>query len=87
LFSYGSIGRAGPGFKVSVVEQVSNLLYNDVSERRLEEIESQDEFCAAAHRCLGRVLRSRTAARVNIEIMRVFVRLRRLLATPGELAQ
>src|SRR5438874_938718 len=34
---------------------------------------------------LSSVLRSRTAARVNIEIMRAFVRLRRLLATPGEL--
>jgi hypothetical protein len=36
---------------------------------------------------LSSVLRSRTAARVNVEIMRAFVRLRRLLATPGELAQ
>jgi hypothetical protein len=36
---------------------------------------------------LSSVLRSPTAARVNIEIMRAFVRLRRLLATPGELAQ
>ncbi len=36
---------------------------------------------------LSSVLRSRTAAHVNIEIMRAFVRLRRLLATPGELAQ
>ena len=34
---------------------------------------------------LSSVLRSRTAIRVNIEIMRAFVRLRRLLATPGEL--
>ncbi len=34
---------------------------------------------------LSSVLRSPTAARVNIEIMRTFVRLRRLLATPGEL--
>jgi ORF6N domain len=36
---------------------------------------------------LSSVLRSATAARVNVEIMRAFVRLRRLLATPGELAQ
>jgi len=36
---------------------------------------------------LSSVLRSRIAARANIEIMRAFVRLRRLLATPGELAQ
>jgi hypothetical protein len=36
---------------------------------------------------LSSVIRSPTAARVNIEIMRAFVRLRRLLATPGELAQ
>jgi hypothetical protein len=36
---------------------------------------------------LSSVLRSRMAARVNIEIMRAFVRLRRLMATPGELAQ
>jgi hypothetical protein len=36
---------------------------------------------------LSSVLRSPSAARVNIEIMRAFVRLRRLLATPGELAQ
>jgi ORF6N domain len=36
---------------------------------------------------LSSVLRSPTAARVNIEIMRAFVRLRRLLATPGELVQ
>lgn len=33
------------------------------------------------------VLRSPTAARVNIEIMRTFVRLRRLMATPGELVE
>jgi hypothetical protein len=36
---------------------------------------------------LSSVLRSRTAARVNIEIMRAFVPLRRLMATSGELAQ
>jgi hypothetical protein len=34
---------------------------------------------------LSGVLRSETAVRVNIEIIRAFVRLRRLLATPGEL--
>ncbi len=34
---------------------------------------------------LSSVLRSPTAIRVNIEIMRAFVRIRRLLATPGEL--
>lgn len=34
---------------------------------------------------LSGVLRSDTAVRVNIEIIRAFVRLRRLLATPGEL--
>jgi ORF6N domain len=34
---------------------------------------------------LSSVLRSPTAVKVNIEIMRAFVRLRRLLATPGEL--
>jgi hypothetical protein len=34
---------------------------------------------------LSSVLRSPIAVRVNIEIMRAFVRLRRLLATPGEL--
>jgi hypothetical protein len=34
---------------------------------------------------LSSVLRSPTAVRVNIEIMRAFVRLRRLMATPGEL--
>src|SRR6516165_5554252 len=34
---------------------------------------------------LSSVLRSSTAIKVNIEIMRAFVRLRRLLATPGEL--
>jgi hypothetical protein len=34
---------------------------------------------------LSSVLRSNTAIRVNIEIMRAFVRVRRLLATPGEL--
>ena len=33
------------------------------------------------------VLRSPTAVRVNIEIMRTFVRLRRLMATPGELVE
>jgi hypothetical protein len=36
---------------------------------------------------LSSVLRSRKAARVNVEIMRAFVRLRRLLATPGELVE
>ncbi len=36
---------------------------------------------------LSSVLRSATAARVNVEIMRAFVRLRRLLATPGELVE
>jgi hypothetical protein len=35
---------------------------------------------------LSSVLRSKTAIRMNVEIMRAFVRLRRLLATPGELA-
>jgi hypothetical protein len=34
---------------------------------------------------LSSVLRSDTAVRVNIEIMRAFTRLRRLFATPGEL--
>jgi hypothetical protein len=34
---------------------------------------------------LSSVLRSPQAVRVNIEIMRTFIRLRRLLATPGEL--
>jgi hypothetical protein len=33
------------------------------------------------------VLRSPTAVRTNIEIMRAFVRLRRLMATPGELVK
>jgi hypothetical protein len=36
---------------------------------------------------LSSVLRSPTAVRVNIEIMRTFIRLRRLMATPGELAE
>ena len=36
---------------------------------------------------LSSVLRSPTAVRVNIEIVRAFVRLRRLLATPGELVE
>jgi hypothetical protein len=34
---------------------------------------------------LSSVLHSPTAVRVNIEIMRAFVRLRRLMATPGDL--
>ena len=34
---------------------------------------------------LSSVLRSPTAVRVNIEIMRAFIRMRRLIATPGEL--
>jgi ORF6N domain len=36
---------------------------------------------------LSSVLHSKKAARVNVEIMRAFVRLRRLLATPGELVE
>ena len=36
---------------------------------------------------LSSVLHSPTAVRVNIEIMRIFVRLRRLMATPGELVE
>jgi hypothetical protein len=36
---------------------------------------------------LSSVLRSAQAVRVNVEIMRAFVRLRRLLATPGELVE
>lgn len=36
---------------------------------------------------LSSVLKSPTAARVNVEIMRTFVRLRRLVATPGELVE
>jgi hypothetical protein len=36
---------------------------------------------------LSSVLRSPTAIRVNIEIMRAFVRIRRLMATPGELVE
>jgi len=36
---------------------------------------------------LSSVLRSPAAVRVNIEIIRAFVRLRRLMATPGELVE
>jgi hypothetical protein len=36
---------------------------------------------------LSSVLRSPMAAKVNVEIMRIFVRLRRLMATPGELVE
>ena len=36
---------------------------------------------------LSSVLKSPTAVRVNIEIMGTFVRLRRLMATPGELVE
>ncbi len=36
---------------------------------------------------LSSVLRSSQAVQVNIAIMRAFVRLRRLLATPGELVE
>ena len=36
---------------------------------------------------LSSVLRSPAAARVNVEIMRAFIRLRRLMATPGELVE
>jgi len=36
---------------------------------------------------LSSVLKSPTAVRVNVEIMRTFVRLRRLMATPGELVE
>jgi len=36
---------------------------------------------------LSSVLRSPTAARVNIDIIRTFIRLRRLIATPGELVE
>lgn len=36
---------------------------------------------------LSSVLNSPTAVRVNIEIMRTFVKLRRLMATPGELVE
>jgi hypothetical protein len=36
---------------------------------------------------LSSVLRSPAAVKVNIEIMRTFVRLRRLMATPGELVE
>ena len=36
---------------------------------------------------LSSVLKSPTAVRVNIEIMRAFVRLRRLMATPGDLIE
>ncbi len=36
---------------------------------------------------LSSVLRSPTAVQVNIEIIRIFVRLRRLMATPGELVE
>lgn len=36
---------------------------------------------------LSSVLRSPTAVTVNIEIIRAFVRMRRLMATPGELVE
>ena len=36
---------------------------------------------------LSSIIKSPTAVRVNIEIMRTFVRLRRLMATPGELVE
>lgn len=36
---------------------------------------------------LSSVLNSPTAVKVNIEIMRTFVRIRRLMATPGELVE
>lgn len=41
----------------------------------------------AGRRHASSVLGSPTAVCVNIEIMRAFVRLRRLLATPGELVE
>ncbi len=36
---------------------------------------------------LSSVLNSPTSVQVNIEIMRTFVKLRRLMATPGELVE
>lgn len=36
---------------------------------------------------LSSVLKSPTAVRVNVEVMRAFVRLRRLMATPGDLVE
>lgn len=36
---------------------------------------------------LATVLRSPTSVRVNIEIIRAFVRMQRLMATPGELVE
>ncbi|MCA9077936.1 MAG: hypothetical protein KDA93_23105 [Planctomycetaceae bacterium] len=36
---------------------------------------------------LSGVLRSKIAVNVNIEIIRAFVRMRRLMATPGELVE
>ncbi len=36
---------------------------------------------------LSSVLKSATAARMNVEIMRTIVRIRRLMATPGELVE
>lgn len=36
---------------------------------------------------LSSIIKSPTAVRVNIEIVRTFVRLRRLMATPGELVE
>ena len=36
---------------------------------------------------LSSVLRSKVAIKVNIEIMRAFVRIRRLMSTPGELVE
>ena len=45
------------------------------------------EFTEHGVAMLSSVLRSPTAVRVNIEVIRIFVRLRRLMATPGELVE
>lgn len=45
------------------------------------------EFTDQGVAMLSSVLNSPTAIRVNIEIMRAFVRIRRLMATPGELVE
>ena len=66
-------------------EEIGRISQSVTSLSRLKFSKQVRAFTEQGVAMLSSVLRSPQAIRVNIEIMRTFIRLRRLLATPGEL--
>ena len=83
-------GRFPPDFAFQITQQeFTGLISQTVTSKERRGGRRQLPWAFTEHgvATLSSVLRSPTAARVNVEIMRAFVRLRRLLATPGELVE